>query len=98
MLAERAVAAVVLDVRLPGIDGFATARAIRANPATSTTPILFVTAVETPPEAWLAGYETGAVDFLMKPINPVIFRSKLACFIDLYNMSQRVIALQGAQL
>lgn len=76
-------AVVVLDVHMPGLDGFAVAERIRADPETSHLPIIFVTGVKTAEGHALEGYERGAVDYLVKPVNPHALRSKVEVFCNL---------------
>lgn len=75
-------AAILLDVRMPEMDGFETAQIIRARPRCRTTPLLFLTAYRVE-EHMSRGYGLGAVDFLYKPIIPEILRSKVAVFVEL---------------
>ncbi|MBT0665928.1 response regulator [Geobacter pelophilus] len=77
-------AIVLLDVRMPGMDGFETAELMRANPKTSRVPIIFISAALKDTEHQFKGYETGAFDYLLKPIEPTILRSKIRVFCDLY--------------
>jgi diguanylate cyclase (GGDEF)-like protein len=77
-------ALIVLDVQMPGMNGFEVARLIRANPKTSHFPVIFVTAGMKDLLDQIEGYETGAVDYLMKPFEPVILRSKVRVFQELY--------------
>src|SRR3954471_15695215 len=74
-------AAILLDVRMPEMDGFETAQLIRARSRSRSTPILFLTAYSD--EHLFRGYGLGAVDFLYKPIIPEILRSKVAVFVEL---------------
>jgi diguanylate cyclase (GGDEF)-like protein len=69
---------------MPGMNGFEVARLIRANPKTDHFPIIFVTAGMKDLLDQIEGYETGAVDYLMKPFEPVILRSKVKVFRELY--------------
>ena len=89
-LVEEEFAVVLLDVRMPGLDGFRTAELIRNQPSKAPAPIIFLTAADTDPADILRGYERGAVDFLMKPFEPEILRSKVAVFVDLYKKEQMV--------
>ncbi|HKW37098.1 MAG TPA: response regulator [Burkholderiales bacterium] len=76
-------AIILLDVRMPEMDGFETAVLIRKLKRSRDTPIVFLTgAVED--ESVLRGYEVGAVDYILKPVDPDILRSKVAVFVDLY--------------
>src|SRR5579872_6031932 len=75
-------AAILLDVRMPEMDGFETAEMIRARRRSRQTPILFLTAYRSD-EQLFRGYDLGAVDFLFKPIVPEILQSKVAAFVQL---------------
>lgn len=77
-------ALVLLDVQMPAMDGFETAELMRANPKTRHLPIIFVTAGRKDLQYQFKGYDAGAVDYLTKPIEPVILRSKVRVFRDLY--------------
>jgi PAS domain S-box-containing protein len=74
-------AAILLDVRMPDMDGFETAELIRSRPRSRQTPILFLTGYRNE-EHLFRGYDLGAVDFLFKPIVPEVLRSKVAVFVD----------------
>jgi signal transduction histidine kinase len=82
--------AIILDVKMPGIDGFETAALIRARKRSEHTPILFMTAFQSD-EHLFRGYGLGAVDFLLKPVAPEVLRSKVNVFIEL---SKKAIALE----
>src|SRR5579871_2304813 len=75
-------AAILLDVKMPGMDGFQTAKLIRSRRRSRHTPILFLTAYGSD-EYLFRGYDMGAVDFLFKPIVPEILRSKVGVFVQL---------------
>jgi two-component system, sensor histidine kinase and response regulator len=83
-LLKREFAVMLLDVQMPGMDGFEVAALARENPSTRDVPIIFVTAMHGTDENALRGYQTGAVDFLYKPVNPVVLRSKVRVFLELY--------------
>ena len=76
-------AAVLLDVQMPGMDGFETAGYIRRRERSRLTPIIFLTAVSTDISHVMRGYESGAVDYVLKPFDPLILRSKVSVFADL---------------
>ncbi|MEA2275786.1 MAG: hypothetical protein QOC78_746 [Solirubrobacteraceae bacterium] len=76
-------AVVLLDVQMPGMDGFETARFIRGRERSRTTPIIFLTAVSSDVAQVAKGYEAGAVDYVLKPFDPAILRSKVGVFCDL---------------
>ena len=89
-LLRRAFAVMLLDVQMPYMDGFEVARHARENSATSDVPIIFITAMHETPENALRGYSTGAFDFLFKPINPDVLRSKVQVFLDLHHSRNRL--------
>jgi two-component system, cell cycle sensor histidine kinase and response regulator CckA len=80
-------AVILLDVSLPGIDGFQTAAKIRENKRSQKTPIIFMTALETSDVKIFQGYNQGAVDFLIKPIPPYILKSKVSVFMEIYQQN-----------
>jgi PAS domain S-box-containing protein len=86
-------AAVLLDVRMPGMDGFETARLIRAQRRSRRTPIIFVTADASDLSVEEA-YSMGAVDFLTKPIVPAVLKAKLAFFVELHRSRQELQAAE----
>jgi CheY-like chemotaxis protein len=86
-------AVILLDVQMPGMDGFETARLIRGNKRTAAIPIIFVTG-NLDEQAMFRGYEAGAVDYLLKPYQPAILKSKVKVFIDLFRQSQDLAILQ----
>jgi PAS domain S-box-containing protein len=90
-------AAILLDVQMPGIDGFETAELIRARERTRAVPIIFVTAISTTAEHVFRGYGSGAVDYLFKPVDPIILRSKVEVFGELYERG-RALAEREEQL
>jgi signal transduction histidine kinase/DNA-binding response OmpR family regulator len=91
-LEKQDFAAVLLDVRMPGMDGFETAREIRSRPRSRFTPILFVTAGDDPDEAMMSAYALGAVDFLAKPLRTQVLRAKVSVFVELYRSKEELRA------
>jgi PAS domain S-box-containing protein len=87
-LLENDFAAILLDVKMPDMDGFETAELIRSRKRSQHTPILFLTAYRNE-EQLFRGYDLGAVDFLFKPIVPEVLRSKVAVFVELSRSAQR---------
>lgn len=87
-LLDNDFAAILLDVKMPDMDGFETAELIRSRKRSQHTPILFLTAYRNE-EHLFRGYDLGAVDFLFKPIVPEILRSKVAVFVELSRSAQR---------
>src|ERR1700681_394387 len=86
-LLENDFAAILLDVKMPDMDGFEAAELIRSRKRSQHTPILFLTAYRNE-EHLFRGYDLGAVDFLFKPIVPEILRSKVAVFVELSRSAQ----------
>lgn len=91
-LLEQDFAAVLLDVRMPGMDGFEVAREIRSRPRSRFTPILFVTAGDDPDEAMMSAYALGAVDFLAKPLRAEVLKAKVGVFVELYRSKEELRA------
>ena len=83
-------AVILLDVFMPGLDGYETARLIRARDQTKRIPIIFLSAVNKETEHLMRGYSMGAVDYVFKPVEPIVLRSKVAVFVDLFNMTREV--------
>ena len=83
-------AAIMLDVQMPGLDGFQTAELIKERERTRHVPILFLTAISKDAEHVFRGYDAGAVDYLMKPFDPHILRAKVAVFIDLWQKTVEI--------
>jgi len=83
-------AVVLLDVRMPIMDGFETAQLIRQRPRSELTPIIFVTALDQAETDMGRGYDLGAVDFVFAPIVPAILRAKVSVFVELYRAQQEL--------
>ena len=83
-------AVILLDVQMPGMDGFETASHIKRRERTRDIPIIFLTAIDREPEHAFRGYSAGAVDYLAKPFDPWILRAKVAVFVELYLKSQQL--------
>jgi len=77
-------ALIILDVQMPVLDGFETARLIRGRERTRYVPIIFLTAISGEPEHHLRGYQSGAVDYVYKPFEPEILRAKVSVFVELW--------------
>ena len=80
----RDFACILLDVQMPGLNGFDTARLIKARERSRHIPIIFLTAISKEQEYVFEGYSVGAVDYMSKPFQPDILRSKVAVFVELY--------------
>ena len=94
LLLSHDFAMILLDVQMPGIDGFETARLIKSRERTKYIPIIFLTAISKDEEYVFEGYSVGAVDYMTKPFQPDILRSKVSVFVDLYQ-KQRQLASQA---
>ena len=85
-------AVILLDVQMPGIDGFETARRIRSQPRYAQIPIVFVTAINKDERYVYQGYEAGAVDYIFKPFDPMILKCKVNVFVELQLKTRRLQA------
>jgi PAS domain S-box-containing protein len=83
-------AVILLDVNMPGMDGFETAALIRQRKKTEKTPIIFFTALSDTDTHVTRGYSLGAVDYIRVPVEPDILRAKVAAFVDLYKKTEQV--------
>ncbi len=83
-------AVILLDVYMPGMDGYETAQMIRGREQTKRIPIVFLSAVNKEYEHLMRGYSMGAVDYVFKPVEPIILRSKVSVFVDLFTMTLEI--------
>jgi two-component sensor histidine kinase len=90
LLLEHEVALALIDVQMPGLNGFELAELMRGNERTRAIPIIFVTAGSADSQRRFRGYEAGAVDFIQKPIESDILRSKAGVFFDLFRQRQQI--------
>jgi len=95
-------AVILLDVQMPGINGFETARLIKSRERTKYIPIIFLTAISKDEAYVFQGYSVGAVDYLAKPFQPDILRSKVSVFVDLYlkqkQLSEQQLLLRASEV
>jgi response regulator RpfG family c-di-GMP phosphodiesterase len=96
-LLRRQFALILLDVRMPGMDGFETAANIKRLDQTKDVPIIFLTGAEDDAGYAFRGYATGAADYLTKPFDPWVLRAKVSVFLDLHRKS-RQLELMDAHL
>jgi two-component system sensor histidine kinase/response regulator len=89
-LLKQDFAVILLDVRMPGMDGFEAAQLIRQRPRSELTPIIFVTALDRAETDMGRGYDLGAVDFVFAPVVPTIMRAKVTVFVELYKAQQEL--------
>ncbi|WP_062817293.1 two-component system response regulator [Alcanivorax sp. NBRC 102024] len=83
ILLKEDISLVLLDVQMPGMDGFEVAELMRQRKDTQTIPIIFVTAISKEKKYVFKGYQAGAVDYLFKPLDPLILKSKVDFFLSL---------------
>src|SRR5580704_19462470 len=95
LLLENDVAAIVLDIKMPGVSGFELAQLIKGTKRFRQIPIVFLTAYLVDDQDVLTGYGAGAVDYLTKPINPQILRHKVAVFADLFRKTHALAELNN---
>lgn len=88
-------ALILLDVQMPGMDGFETAKFIQENESTKDVPIIFVTAINKEDAYVQKGYESGAIDYLFKPIIPEILKSKVKILLNLHDQKKQLEHLVG---
>ena len=100
LLLANDVALALVDVQMPGMDGFELAELMRGTERTRTIPIIFVTAAPIDAQRSFRGYEAGAVDFLNKPIDPKVLHSKVDVFVELHDqrrqLHRRMLELERA--
>jgi len=90
LLLQREFAVIVLDVNMPGMDGFETAVLVRQRKNSELTPIIFISAVNYSEIHLVRGYSLGAVDYILAPIVPEILRAKVSFFVDLYKKTEQL--------
>ena len=83
-------AVILLDVYMPGLDGYETAQIIRSREQSKRIPIVFLSAVNKETEHLIRGYSMGAVDYVFKPVDPIVLRSKVAVFVDLFEKTKEI--------
>jgi CheY-like chemotaxis protein len=83
-------AVILLDVLMPGMDGFETAALIKRRPKTRDVPIIFLTALNAEPDYAFRSYSAGAVDYIAKPFDPWVLRAKVSVFVDLYTKNRQL--------
>ncbi|MEV5748400.1 response regulator [Actinoallomurus sp. NPDC052308] len=83
-------AVILLDIVMPGMDGFEIARAIKRRRKTREVPIIFLTAADADPDYAFRGYAAGAVDYISKPFDPWVLRTKVSVFVELYRKNQQL--------
>ncbi|NQU25023.1 MAG: response regulator, partial [Candidatus Nealsonbacteria bacterium] len=90
LMLRHELALVLLDVQMPEMDGFEVATLMRDSDVTKHIPIIFVTAISKDEAYVFRGYETGAVDYLFKPLNPDILQAKVRVFLEMYRQKREL--------
>jgi signal transduction histidine kinase len=90
ILLVQEVALILLDVQMPNMNGFELAELVRGNPQTRAIPLIFMTAAINEPQRSFRGYQAGAVDFLYKPVEPDVLRSKVNVFVELFAQKKQL--------
>lgn len=83
-------ALILMDVQMPGMDGFTTAKIIKARESTKSIPILFITANNMETEHIFMGYSVGAIDYILKPVDPLVLKGKVEGFVEIYKMKNKL--------
>lgn len=84
-------ATILLDVQMPEMDGFATAKLIKSRERTRNIPIIFVTANYLDPKHIFIGYSIGAIDYILKPFDPIVLQAKVAGFVEIFKLNQKLV-------
>lgn len=90
LLLKEDFAVILLDVRMPGMDGYETAAMIRAREKSLHIPVIFLSAVDKEPSHLFRGYAAGAVDYVFKPVEPMILKSKVSVFVELHKKAEEI--------
>ncbi|UUU22061.1 response regulator [Streptomyces sp. DSM 40750] len=96
-LLRRRFAVVLLDIRMPGMDGFETAAHIKRLDQTKDVPIIFLTGTDADAGYAFRGYATGAADYLTKPFDPWVLRAKVSVFLELHRKTRQLEGLLARQ-
>lgn len=89
---RREFAVILMDAHMPGMDGYQTTRLIKAQPGGNVVPIIFLTGIDRDPLYSFRGYDHGAVDYLVKPVEPHVLRSKISVFVELFRRREQMRA------
>lgn len=90
LVREREFAVILMDANMPGMDGYQTTRLIKAQPGGYGVPVIFLTGIDRDPLHSFRGYDHGAVDYLVKPVEPYVLRSKIAVFVELFRRREQM--------
>ncbi|MFS0820377.1 EAL domain-containing protein [Bacillus sp. 1P02SD] len=84
-------AVILLDVQMPGIDGIETAKIIKAREKTKNIPLLFITANNMDSDHIFKGYSVGAIDYILKPVDPIVLKAKVDGFVEIYTIKKQLM-------
>lgn len=84
-------AVILLDVQMPGIDGIETAKIIKAREKTKNIPLLFITANNMDSDHIFRGYSVGAIDYILKPVDPIVLKAKVDGFVEIYTIKKQLM-------
>jgi signal transduction histidine kinase len=87
---EREFAVILMDAHMPGMDGYQATRLIKTEPRGNAVPVIFLTGIDRDPLDTFRGYEYGAVDYLVKPVEPHVLRSKISVFLELFRRREQM--------
>lgn len=90
-LLKTTFALILMDVQMPGMDGFTTAKIIKARELTKSIPILFITANNMETEHIFMGYSVGAIDYILKPVDPLVLKGKVEGFVEIHKMKSKLV-------
>jgi signal transduction histidine kinase len=90
LVSEREFAVILMDAHMPGLNGYETTRLIKDQPGGNGVPIIFLTGIDRDPLCSFRGYDHGAVDYLVKPIEPHVLRSKISVFVELFRRREQL--------
>ncbi|NLK35296.1 MAG: response regulator, partial [Gracilibacteraceae bacterium] len=83
-------AVILLDVQMPVLDGFSTVKLIKARKRTRNTPIIFITANYMDSKHVLTGYSVGAMDYILKPFDPIVLKSKVRGYVEIFKLNRKL--------
>jgi two-component system, sensor histidine kinase and response regulator len=92
---KKDIALILLDVQMPGMDGYEVARILKSNKKTEGIPIIFITAIDHDIDNIVRGLDIGALDFIFKPVNPLLLRAKVRNFVSLHTAQSELVKLNN---
>jgi two-component system, sensor histidine kinase and response regulator len=92
---KKDIALILLDVQMPGMDGYEVAKILKSNKKTENIPIIFITAIDHDVDNIVRGFDVGALDFIFKPVNPLLLRAKVKNFVSLFIAQSELVKLNS---